>query len=125
MNKQHMEISNIESIIEMFDLRSKDRYRPKVMRRAYLYHCLKQCNYTSSYIGILFNKDHATVLHGLRVHQEMIYIKDKLYKMYMEELKALIEYSTEKMDLTVDIMNCKTLKELQLIQERIERNYYL
>lgn len=124
MKEIKTEISNLETLIEMFDLRSKERHIPKVFRRAYLYHVLNQRDYTLHHIGKIFQKDHATVLNGLRKHEKYTITKDKLYKMYCDELSKLIEFDTET-NLITDILKCENMKELDLIKKRIERNYYL
>jgi hypothetical protein len=123
--KEYTEASNIDEIIQVFDLKSKDRHVPKIYRRAYLYHVLNRLNYTLNHIGKLFDRNHATILHGLRVHESLYFAKDKLYLMYMDELDSMLIYDYEKIHLYQDVMKCRNMKELKIIKERIERNYYL
>ena len=123
--KEYTEASNIHEIIDVFDLKSKDRHVPKIYRRAYLYHVLNRLNYSLKHIGELFDRNHATILHGLRVHESLHSCKDKLYMMYIDELDSMLIYDHEKVHLYSDVMKCRNMKELEIIKQRIQRNYYL
>lgn len=124
MNKRY-NITNLEEIIEMFDLRSKNRYQPFLYRRYYLYYVLHSNGYRCTHIGQIFKKDHSSVLHGLKVHEVMMEIKDKYYQMFIDELDQMMDIQPSNMqDLKKDVLLCKTIKQLQAIKDRINLDFY-
>jgi len=124
LNYKTLDIANLQDVIEQFNLKSKCRKPEFIYRRYYLYYCLKRCGYNVSHIGRLMDKDHATVLHGLKVHYTLTECKDKHYKMYTDELNVLLEYTDDPPNIFEDIENCTSLKDLSIIKERIAINYY-
>ena len=59
----------IKKYILSYDLHKKNKKRHLVYTRAYLYAYLRYTyNLPLEKIGDLFNKDHATVLHGLKLY---------------------------------------------------------
>jgi hypothetical protein len=72
----------------------------------------------------MFNRDHASVIHGLKTHHDLISIKDKIYLDYIEELMLIFENYNEDHNLVDDVMNCFCLKQLRKIKFRIKNNLY-
>lgn len=62
-------------------LNTKSRYPDKVNKRAYLYTYIKKSGHrlTLEAIGKIFNRDHASVMHGLKKHIDMTDTKDPSY----------------------------------------------
>lgn len=114
----------IINYIDRNDLKAKHRYRHYVYKRCYLYNMLRQEGLTFSQIGSLFNKNHATVLHGLRTHQDLMAVKDHIYLEYVEELRVIFDNHSENYDLIYDILNCYCLQNLKKIKMRIRNNLY-
>ena len=112
--KKRYNISNLDQIIEMFDLKKKDRHQPYLYRRYYLYYILHKNGYSMTHIGKIFNKDHASIIHGIRVHKNMIHIKDKYYKLFVDELDEIINMSEryDNRDIQMDVLKCTTIKHL-------------
>ena len=77
-------VEKIEQLIEQYDLASKSRERDKVYFRSYIYWLLREDGWIMSDIGNLFNRDHATVINGLKVH-EAYYKKDKVYMRFVRK----------------------------------------
>lgn len=81
--KKESGLSDVIKCIEVNKLASKSRCHVIVNKRAFMYTYLKTMHpgYSLLTIGSFFgNKDHATVLNGLRRHKNMIETKDKKYK---------------------------------------------
>jgi len=121
-------VEKIEQLIEQYDLASKSRERDKVYFRSYIYWLLREDGWTMSDIGDLFNRDHATVINGLKVH-EAYYKKDKVYMRFVRKLDEIFNPSIDEIMMAKDtifhdIMNCHNTTELRLIKEKIVSGWY-
>lgn len=78
---------------EQLDLKS--RKREKVYPRWYLFKYLREHYKTMSleWIGNHFNKDHATVIHGLRNYQ--LFENDELFLKHTEAVRMLFPLGVE------------------------------
>ena len=121
-------VEKIEQLIEQYDLASKSRERDKVYFRSYIYWLLREDGWIMSDIGNLFNRDHATVINGLKVH-EAYYKKDKVYMRFVRKLDEIFNPSIDEIMIAKDtifhdIMNCHNTTELRLIKEKIVSGWY-
>lgn len=117
-------IELIKQIIEQDGLANKNRKREIVHRRIYLFRKLREDGYTLKRIGGLFNMNHATILHGLRLYQDLTDINDKLFQHDIEYYKLLLSLERPELDLRNEIKEAKNLNDLRLIQSRIKNNFY-
>jgi hypothetical protein len=121
-------IEKIKELIQRDNLGTKDRYRDLIYKRSYLYAILRDEGWHLARIGKLFNRNHATVINALKIHDQF-YGHDKLYdrtiRHYMNELgKEMIELNEDKSTIFQDIINCYNTTECKLIKERIQAGYY-
>ena len=80
-----------EMNVKYKDVLSKDRSRIYVLTRNMCYAILKTyVGSTVAAIGRLFFRDHTTVIHGLRMHQQDISTND-IYAEQFEEIKFLLK----------------------------------
>lgn len=86
---REIDIDSLKQVIEFHGLNSKTRKRNLVYKRSFLCRILRDMNFTFSFIGSLINKDHATVIHALKVYDENINYVDFLE--YIGELPNDIE----------------------------------
>jgi hypothetical protein len=123
-----MNIEKIQELIQMDNLSSKDRYRDLIYKRSYLYSLLREDGWNLARIGKLFNRDHATVLNGLKIHDNY-YGRDKIYdctiREYVKQLgKVSIISDEDKPSIYQDIINCHNTTALAIIKQRIKDGYY-
>lgn len=116
-------IETIEQIIKEHKLDRKSRHRTKIYQRAYLYSLLKDQGVNASQTGRMFNRTHATVIHGLSLHN-MFIKKDKLYHEAIKSIVMHLEGLKEPVCIYQDIYGCRGFKMLNLIKDRIASNYY-
>lgn len=118
-------IDKIKEIIEEYDLASKSRDRDKVYHRAYFYSLLREEGWHLSKIGRLFNRNHATVINALKIH-DGYYGKDKIYMRYIKQFEEIFRPSVEVPKDTIfqDIMNCHNTTQLRLIKDKIVKGWY-
>ena len=118
--------SKVNEIIQELQLNSKSRKRENVSKRAFLYNELKtECEGMSlSTIGKMFNRDHATVINGLKTHDYMTSSGDKIYRKETEKIREY--FYPSKLDkyklLKKRILSTKSLTELTIIKSLIEND---
>ena len=122
-------ITQVEELILKDNLSSKSRQRDKVYKRSYLYSILREEGYSLTGTGQLFNRDHATVINALKVHDEF-YDKDKVYMRYIKHYdhifrpvseipKEFISVEVQKDSIFDDIINCHNTTQLRIIKDKI------
>ena len=118
-------IDKIKEIIQEYDLASKSRDRDKVYHRAYFYSLLREEGWHLSKIGRLFNRNHATIINALKIHDNY-YGKDKIYMRYIKQFEDIFRASVEVPKETIfqDIMNCHNTTQLRLIKDKIVKGWY-
>ena len=117
-------MSNVCNIIQKYKLDVPNRKRNLIYKRYYLFDQLHKAKLSLNQIGDLFNKDHSTVIHGLRVHDMFTRMKDKLYLDSTDVIKRELLFLPEQRDLISDIMECNDLEELKRIKNDIIRKIY-
>jgi len=87
---------DIWNIIESFQLNTKSRREDVAYKRYYLYSFMYNHRHmTFSMIGKFFNRDHSSVIHGMREHQYWYSKKDSRYLKYIHPLPDLIKAKRE------------------------------
>jgi hypothetical protein len=118
-------IQQVKELIQIDRLESKDRYRDMVYKRSYLYAILRDEGWHLSKIGRLFNRNHATIINALKVH-DAFYGRDKIYmrnvKHYDLIFRPIIE--VQKDTIYDDVMNCHNTTALKIIKDKIMAGGY-
>ena len=127
-------IEKIHYYIERDGLDRNVRYQEIVYKRAYLMHILRKRLMTFYDIGLIFNRDHSTVVYQCKmVDRYLNKLRDKIYintiKEYLEAFEGdkYVEgeiYIEGKLNLFEDVLNCKSANQLKMIQQRIRENKY-
>lgn len=118
-------MEKVMELIERDDLKSKHRAYEKVSKRFYLYHILRRNGMTLTVISKLFEKNHASVIHGIKVYKNRVEINDRQMIGHLEEYRQIIEGIEVKYhNLSEDIKSAKTLEDLNTIKRRAELNLY-
>lgn len=132
-------IDKVKEVIEKDRLITKSRYRTFLDRRSYLYAMLNKNGMSLVEIGRLFNKNHATIINGIKKHHAYTRYKDELYLHNVKEYREifyepkkihvdLIEKDEKKYNgsqLITDILECKNTTELQDIKRKLLNEEYL
>jgi hypothetical protein len=96
-----------------------------IYKRSYLYAILREEGWHLSKIGRLFNRNHATVINALKVH-DAFYGRDKIYmrnvKHYDLIFRPIIE--VQKDTIYDDVMNCHNTTQLRIIKDKIMSGGY-
>ena len=99
--------------------------RQQTYSRYYLYGLLRDRGITYHEIGRLFSRNHSTIIHGTRQHDNFNGMGDRLYLELTDSLRALFEPEAKSLDLVQDILNCKSMRGLALIKTRVRGGVYL
>ncbi len=110
----------IKELIQIDRLDSKDRYRDMVYKRSYLYAILRDEGWHLSKIGRLFNRNHATVINALKVH-DAFYGRDKIYMRHVKHYELIFRPIVElqKDSIFDDVINCHNTTQLRMIKDKI------
>jgi len=125
----------LKEVIEKYTLTDTTRKRDVLFKRYYVYNELRECGFSLSQIGCLFNKHHATILHGLRIHKDLTSYRDVDYVAETCALQAYLDgaelpdvskvFKTQKdYDLKTDILKAHNLASFKRVQRRIKMGFY-
>ena len=119
-------IDKIKYMIELYNLCDKSRQRELVYKRYYLFSELKKLGLNLSEIGRMLEKDHVTVMHGLKVDNQFQNY-DKIYDDAIAPIKDYLYPPVQipKYSIFEDVMKCNNTTDLRIIKERIENEQYL
>ena len=117
-NSEKLIIEAVESATGVLDIMKKTRKREHVDARRIAYMIFRETQfYTFEKIGELFNRNHATVLFGIRSGQSLIDFDPKFKENYLQCLAEIRTINTEKEQIRQIILD---LKRKLLTLEKIE-----
>ena len=122
-----MNIEQVKEYIESEGLNGRSREQFYVFRRHYLCYALYRTQeLTLSEIGTLFNRDHSTVLHCIRKHEELK--TDKLYQKKIESCIQLMAepliFSRQKRNIFEDVAKATNYTKLKRIRRWLNEGRY-
>lgn len=120
----------IEEIIDKNKLWSKNRSREYIYKRYYLYNELRVLGFALDEIGKMFGgKHHATIIHGLRQHEDLHRFGYEDYKIATKQIDDVLHgstmpYTNDYPDLQKDVLKAKTYTQFKKIQRHIKLGKY-
>ena len=84
-------LEKVNMVIDKDQLNVKSRSRPKSYRRYFLYKKMRDVGMSLQSIGEYFGRDHATVIHGIKMHEMFLKAKDSVYLQDTEEYDNLFQ----------------------------------
>jgi len=122
-----MNLEQVKEYIETEELNGRSREQFNVFRRHYLCYALYRTReLTLSEIGRIFNRDHSTVLHSIRKHEELK--NDKFYKKKIESCVQLMEepltFSRQKRNIFEDVAKATNYEKLRRIRRWLNEGRY-
>ena len=119
----------VEQLIDELDLKSKCRKRELVYTRLVLFQYLRNQKMTMYAIGNIFNKDHSTIVYGLKQYE----LLDKNKKHYPDfarikenvliqlGLTPKLKPKAEVSYLERKVLDCKNYMDLKALQEELQK----
>lgn len=119
-------VNNAIRTIEQFELKSNSRKRDKVYQRAFLMAKLRQMGCTLDYIGGLFGKNHATVLHNIENHKYFTKTADLEYRLAITPVKETYKNMNAEIQANIfdDVLTANDYEDLLTIKEKIHNGMY-
>lgn len=126
-NRKAMNIEQVKEYIESEGLNQRSREQFYVFRRHYLCYALYRTQeLTLSEIGSIFNRDHSTVLHSIRKHEELK--NDRLYQKKIESCIQLMSepltFSRQRRNIFEDIAKATNYEKLRRIRRWLNEGRY-
>ena len=124
----------IHELIDYYELTKVNRQRFYIYKRYYLMNELRALQLNLMQIGEIFGKNHATIIHGLRNHADLMSYQDPEYiaetNVLREALEGSIYVPIERKrkikgyDLRQDILDATNFRDVKRIQRRIKIGLY-
>ena len=125
-------ISLIYILIEKYNMKENTRRRDVLFKRYYMFNELRNLGYSLSQIGEVFGKNHATILNGLRAHNDLVHCKNVDYFAETQVLSEALEGSfipklfrpRNSYNIFEDILKAQSMVEFKRIKRRIKMGIY-
>jgi hypothetical protein len=122
-----MNIEQVKEYIESEGLNGRSREQFYVFRRHYLCYALYRTQeLTLSEIGKIFNRDHSTVLHSIRKHEELK--DDRLYQKTTESCSQLmsepVTFTRQRRNIFEDVAKATNYDKLRRIRRWLNEGRY-
>lgn len=122
-----MNLEQVKEYIETEELNGRSREQFNVFRRHYLCYALYRTQeLTLSEIGRIFKRDHSTVLHSIRKHEELK--NDRLYQKMIEDCVDLMSepltFSRQKRNIFEDVAKATNYEKLRRVRRWLNEGRY-
>ena len=117
-------MNSVLHYIEKDELKKRCRQRKYVHKRIYFFNVLRTAGYTYQSIGDLFGLNHATIVHGIKTYKVLKKAKDPLMFLDIAEYDGKFKLNNTKYDLKTDILKATTIRDLEIIKGRTEKELY-
>lgn len=125
----------IHELIQQYDLKTKNRRREVLFKRYYLYNELRKAGLNLMQIGEIFDKDHSSIIHGLRTHEDLLACRNADY---VAETRTIAEYlegselpdlkrfykPKDVYDIYLDVLNASNMQQFKRIKRRVKMGIY-
>lgn len=117
----------IKQVIKKDGLATKHRHVQLVNKRIYLYTIMRKHGMPYQKIGSFFNRNHATIIHGIKRYKDLTKYEDEMLKIDTEEYEQVfgkIPVPKKTYNLEKDVKKATTIGDLNIIKRRIDNNLY-
>jgi len=117
----------IKQVIQKDGLDSKERFSPLINKRMYMYTIMRKHGMNFQKIGSFFNRDHATIIHGIKRYKDLTKSNDVMLKVDTEEYEQIfgkIPAPKQRYNLKKDVRKATTIADLNIIKRRLNNNLY-
>ena len=117
-------IRNVEHYIQKDELKKRCRQRKYFHKRIYFFNVLRNAGKTYQFIGKMFGLNHTTILHGIKTYKCLKKAKDPMLFLDIAEYDGKFKLHNTKYDLKTDILKATTIRDLEIIKGRTEKQLY-
>lgn len=120
-------IERITYLIERDELNKRCRKKHNIYKKCFLMNQLRKEELTFNEIGSYFNQHHASVIHNINTHKNLLeYNKDEYLDVIREYMVFLIDskYIHKPRNIIDDVNNCTSLYKLLRVKRWIAEGRY-
>ena len=120
-------IERVTYLIERDELNKRCRKKHHIFKKCFLMNQLRKEELTFQEIGAYFNQNHASVIHNIQTHKNLMeYNKDEYLNVIREYMTFLVnsKYIQQPRNIYDDVMKCTSLYKLLRVKRWIEEGRY-
>jgi hypothetical protein len=120
-------IERVTYLIERDELNKRNRQKKNIYKKCFLMNQLRKEELTFNEIGAYFNQHHASVIHNIQTHKNMLqYNKDEYMDIVREYQVFLVDskYILQPRNIIDDVNNCTSLYKLLRVKRWIAEGRY-
>ena len=120
-------IERVTYLIERDELNKRCRKKQHIYKKCFLMNQLRKEELTYNEIGSYFNQHHASVIHNINTHKNLLeYNKDEYLDVIREYMVFLIDskYIHKPRNIIDDVNNCTSLYKLLRVKRWIAEGRY-
>jgi hypothetical protein len=120
-------IERVTYLIERDELNKRCRKKEHIYKKCFLMNQLRKEELTFNEIGSFFNQHHASVIHNIQTHKNLMeYNKDEYLSVVREYQVFLVDskYILQPRNIIDDVNNCTSLYKLLRVKKWIAEGRY-
>jgi len=120
-------IERVTYLIERDELNKRNRQKHNIYKKCFLMNQLRKEELTYNEIGSLFNQHHASVIHNIQTHKNLLeYNKDEYMDVVREYQVFLVDskYILQPRNIIDDVNSCTSLYKLLRVKRWIAEGRY-
>jgi hypothetical protein len=120
-------IERVTYLIERDELNKRNRRKNNIYKKCFLMNQLRKEELTFQEIGAYFNQNHASVIHNVQTHKNLMQFNSEEYLDVIREYMTFLvdsKYIQQPRDIYDDVMKCTSLYKLLRVKRWIAEGRY-
>ena len=120
-------IERVTYLIERDELNKRNRQKKNIFKKCFLMNQLRKEELTYQEIGSFFNQNHASVIHNIQTHKNLMECNTEEYLDVIREYMTFLidsKYIQQPRDIYDDVLACTSLYKLLRVKRWIEEGRY-
>ena len=120
-------IERVTYLIERDELNKRNRRKHNIYKKCFLMNQLRKEELTFQEIGAYFNQNHASVIHNVQTHKNLMQFNSEEYLDVIREYMVFLidsKYIQQPRDIYDDVMKCTSLYKLLRVKRWIQEGRY-
>jgi hypothetical protein len=120
-------IERVTYLIERDELNKRNRRKHNIYKKCFLMNQLRKEELTFQEIGAYFNQNHASVIHNVTTHKNLMEYNAEEYLKVIREYQVFLVDSTyiqQPRDIYDDVLKCTSLYKLLRVKRWIAEGRY-
>jgi hypothetical protein len=120
-------IERVTYLIERDELNKRNRRKHNIYKKCFLMNQLRKEELTFNEIGSYFNQNHASVIHNVQTHKNLMQYNSEDYLDVIREYKTFLidsKYIQQPRDIYDDVLKCTSLYKLLRVKRWIAEGRY-